>query len=140
MRRCPPSSEKPRIARAMLRFTPERSASMSFSRPALSIHTCANCPRSSRPRREKRASASATEADARFSRRGLELRGQFAQVWIDNAGRLNDMLALRSGVNRNIARAIRGFSLEGGQRLISNAPFGEVGAFVRYENFDTQFR
>jgi hypothetical protein len=83
---------------------------------------------------------SLAEADARFSRRGLELRGQFAQVWIDNAGKLNDLLALQSGVNPNIARAIRGFSLEGGQRLLSSAPFGEVGAFVRYENFDTQFR
>jgi DtxR family transcriptional regulator, Mn-dependent transcriptional regulator len=83
---------------------------------------------------------SVAEADARFSRRGLELRGQFAQVWIDNADKLNDLLALQSGVNPNIARAIRGFSLEGGHRFISNAPFGEVGAFVRYENFDTQFR
>jgi DtxR family Mn-dependent transcriptional regulator len=83
---------------------------------------------------------SLAEADARFSRRGLELRGQFAQVWIDNAGQLNDLLALRSGVNPNIARAIRGFSLEGSQRLLPSAPFGEIGAFVRYENFDTQFR
>ena len=83
---------------------------------------------------------SIAEADARFSRRGLELRGQFAQVWIDNAGLLNDALALRAGVNPNIARAIRGFSLESGQRVISNARLGEVGAFLRYENFDTQFR
>jgi DtxR family transcriptional regulator, Mn-dependent transcriptional regulator len=83
---------------------------------------------------------SVAEADARVSRRGLELRGQFAQVWIDNAGQLNDLLALRSGVNPNIARAIRGFSLEGSQRLLSSAPLGEIGAFVRYENFDTQFR
>jgi DtxR family transcriptional regulator, Mn-dependent transcriptional regulator len=83
---------------------------------------------------------SLAEADARFSRRGLELRGQFAQVWIDNAGKLNDLLALQSGVNPNIARAIRGVSLEGGQRLLSTAPFGEVGAFVRYESFDTQYR
>jgi DtxR family transcriptional regulator, Mn-dependent transcriptional regulator len=83
---------------------------------------------------------SVAEADARVSRRGLELRGQFAQVWIDNAGQLNDLLALRSGVNPNIARAIRGFSLEGSQRLLSSALLGEIGAFVRYENFDTQFR
>jgi DtxR family Mn-dependent transcriptional regulator len=83
---------------------------------------------------------SIAEADARYSRRGLELRGQFAQVWIDNAARLNDTLALRAGVNPNIARAMRGFSLEGGQRVISNARLGEVGTFVRYENFDTQFR
>jgi Mn-dependent DtxR family transcriptional regulator len=83
---------------------------------------------------------SVAEADARLSRRGLELRGQFAQIWIDKAGQLNDLLAFRSGVNPNIARAIRGFSLEGSQRLLSSAPLGEIGAFVRYENFDTQFR
>jgi hypothetical protein len=29
---------------------------------------------------------SLAEADARFARRRLELRGQFAQIWIDNAG------------------------------------------------------
>jgi hypothetical protein len=30
--------------------------------------------------------------------------------------------------------------VEGGYRFISNRRFGEVGAFVRYESFDTQFR
>ena len=83
---------------------------------------------------------SLAETDARFSRRGLELRGQFAQIWIDNAGLLNDTLALTSGVNPNVASSLRGFSLEGGHRVIQNARFGEIGAFVRYENFDTQFR
>ncbi len=83
---------------------------------------------------------SLAEFDARYSRRRLELRGQFSQVWIDNAGRLNDALAIRVGVNPNIARVLRGFYGEAGYRAISNASFGEVGAFVRYENFDTQFR
>ena len=80
------------------------------------------------------------EFDGRYSRRRMELRGQFSQVWIDNAGRLNDALAIRVGVNPNIARVLRGFYGEAGYRVISNASFGEVGAFVRYENFDTQFR
>jgi DtxR family Mn-dependent transcriptional regulator len=83
---------------------------------------------------------SLAEFDARYSRRQLELRGQFSQVWIDNAGRLNDALAIRVGVNPNIARVLRGFYGEAGYRPISNPRFGEVGAFVRYENFDTQFR
>jgi DtxR family Mn-dependent transcriptional regulator len=83
---------------------------------------------------------SLAEADARFTRRRLELRGQFAQIWIDNAGLLNETLALTTGVNPNIARSLRGFSLEGGHRVIESAPFGDIGAFVRYENFDTQFR
>jgi DtxR family Mn-dependent transcriptional regulator len=84
--------------------------------------------------------ASLAEVDGRYSRGRMELRGQFAQIWIENAGRLNDALALRVGVNPNIARVLRGFYAEGGYRAISNPSFGEVGAFVRYENFDTQFR
>jgi len=80
------------------------------------------------------------EFDARYSRDRLELRGQFAQVWIHNAARLNDALALQVGVNPNIARAMRGFYGEAGYRAISRPQFGELGAFVRYENFDTQFR
>ena len=83
---------------------------------------------------------SLVEVDARYSRRRLELRGQFAQIWIDNADRLNDALAIRVGVNPNIARVLRGFYREAGYRVISSPRFGEVGAFARYENFDTQFR
>jgi len=83
---------------------------------------------------------SLAEIDGRYSRRRLELRGQFSQVWIDNAGQLNEALALRVGVNPNIARVLRGFYGEAGYRAISNAAFGDVGAFVRYESFDTQFR
>jgi DtxR family Mn-dependent transcriptional regulator len=83
---------------------------------------------------------SVAEFDGRYSRDRLELRGQFSQVWIDNAGQLNDALALRVGVNPNIARVLRGFYTEGGYRAVSGASFGDVGAFVRYENFDTQFR
>jgi hypothetical protein len=80
------------------------------------------------------------EADARYSRDRLELRGQFAQVWIDNAAQLNDALGLRIGVNPNIGSALRGFYGEAGYRAISGARFGDVGVFTRYENFDTQFR
>jgi DtxR family transcriptional regulator, Mn-dependent transcriptional regulator len=84
--------------------------------------------------------ASLAEFDGRYSRRRLELRGQFSQVWIDNAGQLNEALARRVGVNPNIARVLRGFYGEAGYRALSNTSFGEIGAFVRYENFDTQFR
>ncbi len=83
---------------------------------------------------------SVAEFDARYSRRRLELRGQFSQVWIDNAERLNDALAISVGVNPNIARVLRGFYGEAGYRAFSNPSIGEIGAFVRYENFDTQFR
>ena len=83
---------------------------------------------------------SVAEFDGRYSRQRLELRGQFSQVWIDNAGRLNDALAISVGVNPNIASALRGFYGEAGYRAFSHPSLGEIGAFVRYEDFDTQFR
>src|SRR6185369_7974848 len=80
------------------------------------------------------------EADARYSRRRFEGRLQFAQVWIDNADLLNDALVRRMGVNPNIGHVLRGFYAEGGYRFVEGARFGDVGAFGRYENFDTQHR
>ncbi len=80
------------------------------------------------------------EADGRYSRGRVELRGQFAQVSIDNADQLNDLGLLRTGVSPNVARKLRGFYLEGGYRIVSGARFGELGVFTRYENVDTQFR
>lgn len=83
---------------------------------------------------------SVVEADARVARGDLELRGQLAQVRIGNADLLNDTLALGSGVSPNIARELRGYLLESGYRFLSLPSFGEVGAFLRYESFDTQAR
>ena len=80
------------------------------------------------------------EADARWTRDRLELRGQFAQIAIRNAGLLNEALALRIGVDPNIARTARGFYLEAGYRVIEGARWGDLGLFTRYENVDTQFR
>jgi DtxR family Mn-dependent transcriptional regulator len=80
------------------------------------------------------------EADARYSRNRFEGRLQFAQVWIDNADLLNDALTRRVGVDPNIGRVLRGFYAEGSYRFIEGARFGDVGAFTRYENFDTQYR
>ena len=80
------------------------------------------------------------EIDARYARRRIELRGQFAQVSISNADRLNDALAIRTGVNPNIARTLRGFYGEGSYRIVSGARFGDIALFGRYENVDTQFR
>jgi hypothetical protein len=81
-----------------------------------------------------------TDADARYSRDRLELRGQFAQVRIGNAAELNDAIARGAGVNPNVARTLRGFYGEAGYRVISGAAYGDVGVFARYENFDTQYR
>jgi Phosphate-selective porin O and P len=80
------------------------------------------------------------DADVRYSRDRLELRGEFARVAIRNAGELNDALGRAVGVDPNIASALRGFYGEAGYRVISGASFGDVGVFARYENFDTQFR
>jgi DtxR family Mn-dependent transcriptional regulator len=80
------------------------------------------------------------EADARYSRNRFEGRLQFAQVWIDNADQLNDALTRRVGVDPNIGSVLRGFYAEGGYRFIEGARIGDVGAFTRYENFDTQYR
>ena len=80
------------------------------------------------------------EADVRYSRDRLELRGQFAQVSIKNAGQLNDAMGRAVGVDPNVANALRGFYAEAGYRVISGAAFGDVGLFARHENFDTQFR
>ena len=80
------------------------------------------------------------EADVRYSRDRVELRAQFAQVAIKNAGLLNDAMGRAVGVDPNVASAMRGFYTEAGYRVISGRSFGDVGLFARYENFDTQFK
>lgn len=80
------------------------------------------------------------EADARYARDRLELRAQFAQVGIVNAGEVNDAIFRQSGVDPNVARSLRGGYVEAGYRFLEGRRFGDVGAFVRFENIDTQFR
>jgi hypothetical protein len=43
-------------------------------------------------------------------------------------------------VDPNIARSLRGGYLEAGYRFLASPSLGEIGGFVRYENFDTQYR
>jgi hypothetical protein len=80
------------------------------------------------------------EADARYHRGRLELRGQFAQVGISDAGRLNDAIERQVGVSPNIARTLRGFYGEAAYRIWDAGSPRDLVAFVRYENFDTQYR
>jgi hypothetical protein len=80
------------------------------------------------------------EVDARFRRDRLELRGQFAQVQIGDAARLNDSVGRVVGVSPNIAKAMRGFYGEAGYRVWNAGAPRDMVAFFRYENFDTQFR
>ena len=80
------------------------------------------------------------ELDARYRRDRLELRGQFAQVHIADAARLNDSLGRAIGVSPNIANALRGFYGEAAYRVWNAGAPRDLVAFFRYENFDTQFR
>jgi hypothetical protein len=80
------------------------------------------------------------EADVRYARDRFEGRAELARVNIPEAAALNDAITRTTGVNPNIARALRGGYLEAGYRIVSGARFGDIGAFVRYETVDTQFR
>lgn len=80
------------------------------------------------------------EFDARFRRERLELRGQFAQVGISDAARLNDALGRVTGVSPNIAEQLRGFYGEAAYRVWNKGAPRDLVTFVRYENFDTQYR
>jgi hypothetical protein len=80
------------------------------------------------------------EGDARYRRGRLELRGEFAQVSIGNAAQLNETIGRGTGVPPNIARALRGVYGEAGYRIWDAGAPRDLVTFVRYENFDTQFR
>ena len=80
------------------------------------------------------------EFDARYRRDRLELRGEFAQVHIGDAARLNDSIGRAVGVSPNIASALRGFYGEAAYRVWNAGAPRDLVAFFRYENFDTQFR
>ena len=80
------------------------------------------------------------EADVRYKRNRLELRGEFAQVSIDDAERLNLTVGQLTGVSPNIARTLRGFYAEGAYRVWQQGSGRDVVGFARYENYDTQFR
>jgi hypothetical protein len=80
------------------------------------------------------------EFDGRFSRDRLEVRGQHAKVFIGGAGALNDALARLTGVDPNIARQMQGSYVEAAYRILPRSMPHDAALFVRYENFDTQYR
>jgi hypothetical protein len=80
------------------------------------------------------------EFDARFSRGRLEARGQHARVFIDGAGALNDAMGRLTGIDPNIAEQLMGSYLELAYRVLPAPVPHDAALFVRYENFDTQFR
>jgi hypothetical protein len=85
-------------------------------------------------------SVGVVEVDARFRRKGFEARGQYARVFIGDAGALNDALTLAIGVSPNIARQLQGYYLEASRLFRVPRSQHEVAFFARYEDFDTQFK
>ena len=79
------------------------------------------------------------EFDGRYHAGALAIRGEYAHVFVDGADGLNDLLQRRSGINPNIASQMRGFYVEPSIRPLPGLRY-DIAAFVRYENFDTQFR
>ena len=80
------------------------------------------------------------EVDARYTVGRLDFRGEAAGVSIPNAGALNSALGRLTGVNPNIATGLRGFYGEAAYRVWAGGPARDLVAFVRHENFDTQYR
>lgn len=80
------------------------------------------------------------EVDGRYQRNRLEVRGQYAHVFIGGAADLNDALGRIVGVQPNVASQLRGFYGEAGYRIWDKGSPRDLVAFVRYENFDTQYR
>lgn len=80
------------------------------------------------------------EADVRYKHDRLELRGEFAQIAIGDAARLNQAIQQLTGISPNVARTLRGFYGEAAYRVWASGPGRDLVTFVRYENFDTQFR
>jgi hypothetical protein len=79
------------------------------------------------------------EFDGRYHHGPLAVRGEFAQVVLRGAGDLNDFQQRASGVNPNIASQMRGFYIEPAIRPLPRLR-ADIAAFMRYENFDTQYR
>jgi len=89
--------------------------------------------------RQAESSVGLFEFDGRYRAGSFGARGEFAQVFVDGAADLNDFQQRTTGVNPNIARQMRGFYFEPSLRPLPKLR-QDIGAFVRYENFDTQFK
>jgi hypothetical protein len=89
--------------------------------------------------RREQSRVGVIEFDGRYHTGPVAVRGEFAQIFIDGAAGLNDLVQRTAGVNPNIATQMRGFYLEPSVRPLPGLKW-DVAAFVRYENFDTQFR
>jgi hypothetical protein len=80
------------------------------------------------------------EADARFHRYRVELRGQVVHVAIPDAAALNDTALVESGVDPNIAERLLGVYGEAAYRVWAKGSPRDLVVFTRYEYADTQHR
>ena len=80
------------------------------------------------------------EVDGRGQIGRFELRGEFAKVFIPDAGQLNQLRRLREGIDPNVASQMLGAYVEVAHRLLPFPSPREVVGFARYERFDTQHR
>jgi hypothetical protein len=78
------------------------------------------------------------EADARYQRSRLELRGQVAHIAIPGAADINDTVAFESGVDPNIAQGLLGGYVEAGYRIWNRPSPRDLVTFIRYEYANTQ--
>ena len=80
------------------------------------------------------------EADGRLRVGEFAVRGLYAHAFLDGMGDLNRAVTRITGVSPNVAEQMRGFYLEGSYFIVPRPAPREVAVFLRYENFDTQFR
>lgn len=80
------------------------------------------------------------EADGRWRVGEFALRGLYAHVFLDGMEDLNRAVTRITGVSPNVAEQMRGFYLEGSYFIVPRPAPREVALFLRYENFDTQYR
>ena len=85
-------------------------------------------------------SVTMAEFDGRYHWAEFEVRGLYAHAFLDGIAELNNSLQRVVGVNPNIAEQLRGFYVEGAYFLLANPAPRELAVFMRYENFDTQYR
>jgi len=108
--------------------------------PGLNLGTSFWTGRTGFNHRNIKGQARIFEFDGRFRKGRFDGRGQFATNRLDDAAEINRALQRQTGVNPNIARAMRGFYLEGAAHLFPTRFKHDLVTFYRYENFDTQYR
>ena len=86
------------------------------------------------------SSVALVEADGRYRVGELTVRGLYAHAFLDGMGELNRAVQRLTGVSPNVAEQMRGFYLEGAWFVVPRPAPREVAVFLRYENFDTQYR